>query len=56
MYENLKLLIKFPTRGRPDKFFAVLDQYIKKANNLEKIAFLISCDADDASMNNSKII
>lgn len=53
---NGKLLIKFPTRGRPNKFFKVLDEYINKAKNLEHIAFLISLDADDVSMNNELII
>jgi len=53
---NDKLLIKFPTRGRPDKFFKVLEEYINKAKNLEHIAFLISLDTDDISMNNENII
>jgi Glycosyl transferase family 2 len=52
MHSHLKLLIKFPTRGRPEKFFNVLDQYIEKASDLSKVAFLISLDEDDSSMNN----
>ena len=52
MHNNLKLLIKFPTRGRPEKFFNVLNQYIQMASNPSKIAFLISLDDDDSSMNN----
>lgn len=56
MTTNPKLLIKFPTRGRPDKFFNVLDLYINKAQNLDKIAFLISLDTDDVTMNNPEII
>lgn len=54
--QDYKILIKFPTRGRPDKFFKGLDQYISKAKNLDRIAFLISLDADDVSMNNEIII
>jgi len=50
MQTEPKLLIKFPTRGRPDKFFSVLDEYINKAKNLDKIAFLITLDNDDISM------
>lgn len=48
---NLKLLIKFPTRSRPDKFFKVLDLYyhLIATNNYE---FIISCDEDDITMNN----
>jgi len=50
MQTDPKILIKFPTRNRPEKFFSVLDEYIKKANNLNKIAFLITLDNDDESM------
>lgn len=56
MYHNhLKILIKFPTRGRPEKFFSVLDKYIDNAFDLSKIAFCISMDEDDRSMNNDAI-
>jgi hypothetical protein len=53
---DLKLLIKFPTRGRPDKFFEVLELYYQKCKDKKNIAFLITCDNDDTSMNNSKVI
>jgi hypothetical protein len=53
MQTESKILIKFPTRNRPDKFFSVLDEYIKKAKNLDKIAFLITLDNDDESMKNN---
>ena len=51
---NLKLLIKFPTRNRPDKFFNVLDKYYHfiRSSNYE---FIISCDVDDESMNNDEV-
>lgn len=57
MSENMKdlnLLIKFPTRSRPEKFFAVLDVYYSflLSNN---VRFLISCDYDDATMNNESV-
>jgi hypothetical protein len=55
MHKELKLLIKFPTRGRPDKFFNVLDQYINLASDCSKLAFLISMDFDDQSMNNDSV-
>lgn len=52
---SLKLLIKFPTRNRPDKFFNVLDRYyhLLRGGNYE---FVISCDIDDKSMNNNTVI
>jgi FkbM family methyltransferase len=56
MKTDLKLLIKFPTRGRPEKFFSVLDRYIEMSENISKTAFLISMDSDDSSMNNPSII
>jgi hypothetical protein len=56
MVSDPKLLIKFPTRGRRDKFFKVLNQYIDKAKDLSKIAFLISMDEDDEEMNNPECI
>lgn len=51
---NSKLLIKFPTRSRPDKFFKVLDLYyhLLESNNYE---FVISCDVDDITMNNNEV-
>ena len=48
---NMRLLIKFPTRERKNKFFQVLDLYIQKCNDLKNTAFLISMDLDDSEMN-----
>jgi len=48
----MKILIKFPTRGRKTKFFNVLKKYQNLANNLNNISFLISIDDDDIEMNN----
>ena len=52
--KSLKLLIKFPTRSRPEKFFEVLDAYytLMITNNFE---FIVSCDIDDNTMNNDTI-
>jgi hypothetical protein len=51
-----KILIKFPTRERPEKFFQVLSLYYQKAKDLSNIEFLISCDLDDSTMNNPVVI
>ena len=48
----MKILIKFPTRGRKNKFFNVLKKYQSFANNINDISFLVSIDEDDAEMNN----
>jgi len=49
-----KLLIKFPTRGRPRQFFNVLTLYYQymQGKNFE---FVISCDTDDETMNNDVV-
>lgn len=52
----MKILIKFPTRNRKDKFFQVLDLYYQFASNLDKLEFLITLDSDDTSMNTPEVI
>lgn len=53
IYHEPKLLIKFPTRGRVDKFFNTLDKYYELLSGKCSVEFLITCDSDDLSMNNS---
>jgi hypothetical protein len=43
----MNILIKFPTRGRPEKFMKALDKYIELANHKDKLSFLVSIDEDD---------
>ncbi|OGB96965.1 hypothetical protein A3F06_01265 [candidate division TM6 bacterium RIFCSPHIGHO2_12_FULL_36_22] len=52
---KVELLIKFPTRERSEKFFQYLDQYYKLLSGKHTYYFLITCDSNDASMNNEKI-
>lgn len=52
----MKILIKFPTRQRPEKFFSALDKYISEAENISNIGFLITLDSDDVTMNNEQVI
>ena len=52
---DYKLLVKFPTRGRPDKFFTVLDRYYYGSKRKNLTSFLITCDKDDISMNNDAV-
>lgn len=51
-----KLLIKIPTRQRPDQFFRVLDMYYAALSGKIPYSFLISCDIDDKTMNNPDVI
>lgn len=52
----MKILIKFPTRNRKDKFFTVLDQYYELLENISDIEFLITIDSDDITMNNDETL
>ncbi len=50
-----RLLIKIPTRQRPQKFFEVLNLYYEKISKKIPYEFVISCDVDDHLMNNSDV-
>ena len=52
----MRLLIKFPTRGRREKFFSVLDKYYSNLSDLDNTTFLISLDKDDTQMNNTEVV
>ena len=52
----MNILVKFPTRGRPDLFFNTLDIYYKQASNFGKMHFLVSIDNNDPHMNTDKVI
>lgn len=46
----MKILVKFPTRGRSDLFFKTLDLYYSMALDKENLFFLVSLDEDDPDM------
>jgi len=52
----MKILIKFPTRGRTFKFFNVLKNYYTLCDDLDNIKFLITLDTDDKLMNQPEVI
>ena len=45
----MKLLIKFPTRVRAQKFLNVLNKYIRFLDD-KTTPIIVSCDDDDSSM------
>lgn len=49
------LLIKFPSRSRPDKFFKCLDN-IRSLIGISDYVISANLDEDDTSMNNPKVI
>ena len=46
------IVLKFPTRSRPEKFKSTLDNYISKLSGKHNYHFIFSMDADDHTMNN----
>jgi len=46
------LLIKIPTRARPDKFRNQFDKYYNMLSGQLKVKFVVSMDTDDHRMNN----
>ncbi|PKN03676.1 hypothetical protein CVU75_00935, partial [Candidatus Dependentiae bacterium HGW-Dependentiae-1] len=51
-----RLFVKFPTRSRPQRFFAMLDLYYQKLSKKIPYQFLVSIDEDDKSMNNNQVL
>ena len=46
----MKILLKCPTRSRPQRVFETLTKYVKMANHPELLGVAVSCDSDDTSM------
>ena len=46
----MRILLKCPTRSRPQKIIDTISSYIRLANHPNQIGVAISCDNDDASM------
>tara|TARA_Y100000004_G_C8893214_1_gene402978 strand:- start:257 stop:955 length:699 start_codon:yes stop_codon:yes gene_type:complete len=51
----MKLIVKFPTRSRPDKFKPLLEKYISFLSGNHDVRFVITCDEDDETMNTEEI-
>jgi hypothetical protein len=49
---RLKILCKFPSRSRPEKFKQVFSLYKSMASGKHDLIFVLSFDSDDESMNN----
>ena len=48
----MRILLKCPTRSRPQKAISTLKKYVDMANRKDLLGILVSCDADDTSMQN----
>jgi len=49
------ILIKFPTRGRPEKFKATLEKHINLASKKHNIRYIFTFDDDDETMNTDEM-
>ena len=51
----MNILIKFPTRNRPQKFTQLFLKYKHMLSGKHNVYFIVSMDLDDPTMNNDKI-
>jgi len=51
----MRILLKCPTRSRPQKVIQTLASYVKLANHPEQLGVAISCDDDDISMSRNLV-
>ena len=51
----MRLLVKFPTRGRPTKFLNTLSKY-QHMRSTDSVHFKVTIDEDDKTMNNYQVI
>ena len=51
----MRILLKCPTRSRPEKLMQTLRTYVNLAKGKDQIGVAISCDTDDSSMTRSSI-
>jgi hypothetical protein len=52
---RMRLLLKFPTRSRPQQALRTLQAYCNMATSPELIGIAMSCDADDDSMSRTLV-
>jgi hypothetical protein len=50
-----KLLIKFPTKGRPEKFYDTFDRYAKMLSGRNDVTFLVTIDDNDETMPEAEV-
>jgi len=53
--KSTRILIKFPTRSRPEKFKSVLSKYADYLSGKHDVRFVITMDEDDGSMNTAEM-
>jgi hypothetical protein len=51
----MRILLKCPTRGRPEQAIATLRKYVQLARRPDRIGIAISCDVDDQTMTPAQV-
>jgi hypothetical protein len=51
----MRILTKFPTRGRPERFLSTLKEYEKQSSGDHDIVYCISVDRDDPSVSDGLV-
>lgn len=51
----IDLLIKYPTRSRPELFKKILSEYVSKLSGKYNVKFIVSMDTNDNTCNNDRI-
>lgn len=51
----MRILLKCPTRSRPQQFLSVLQKYVSLASRPDLLGVCVSCDSDDTSMTASEV-
>ena len=51
----MRILLKCPTRSRPQKIMSTLTQYMKLANHPEQLGIVVSCDETDTTMSRNLV-
>ena len=50
-----RLIVKFPTRNRPEKFKTVFSRYLTFLSGRHDVRFILTMDEDDPTMNNPEM-
>lgn len=53
--DNMIVLVKLPSRGRPQKLLDVLRLYVNNARDMSKMIFMITLDSDDSTVDTALI-
>ena len=51
----IDLLIKYPTRSRPELFKTILSEYVSKLSGKYNVKFIVSMDTNDNTCNNDRM-